>query len=49
MDKYTVTVGPKAYSFHDQTTGITIARGQKKELTPQEKSKELLLPVIWYW
>lgn len=23
-DKYTVTVGPRAYSFHDQSTGITI-------------------------
>lgn len=33
MDNYVVTVGPRAYSFHDQTTGITIVKGQKKELT----------------
>ena len=32
-DKYTVTVGPRAYSFHDQSTGITIARGEERELT----------------
>ena len=28
-----VTVGAKAYSFHDQSTGITIARGEERELT----------------
>lgn len=33
MTTYTVTTGPKAYSFHDQATGITIIRGQEKELT----------------
>lgn len=33
MDKYKVTVGDKAYSFHDQSTGITIARGEERELT----------------
>lgn len=33
MTNYTVTTGPKAYSFHDQATGITIIRGQEKELT----------------
>ena len=26
-----VTVGAKAYSFHDQSTGITIARGEERE------------------
>lgn len=37
--KYKVTTGPKAYSFHDQTTGITIARGETKELTPAQFMK----------
>lgn len=32
-EKIKVTVGAKAYSFHDQSTGITIARGEEKELT----------------
>lgn len=32
-DKYTVTVGPRAYSFHDQSTGITVCRGEDKELS----------------
>ena len=32
-DKIKVTVGAKAYSFHDQSTGITISRGEERELT----------------
>lgn len=36
METKIVTVGPKAYSFHDQATGITICRGYKKELTPRQ-------------
>jgi hypothetical protein len=32
-EKIKVTVGAKAYSFHDQLTGITIARGEERELT----------------
>lgn len=36
MANYIVTVGPKAYSFHDQSTGITIARGQEKELNSRQ-------------
>lgn len=32
-EKVKVTVGAKAYSFHDQSTGITIARGEERELT----------------
>lgn len=32
-EKIKVTVGAKAYSFHDQSTGITIARGEERELT----------------
>ncbi len=32
-EKIMVTVGAKAYSFHDQSTGITIARGEERELT----------------
>lgn len=36
MDKYKVTVGAKAYSFHDQSTGITICRGEEKELSARQ-------------
>ena len=32
-EKIKVTVGAKAYSFHDQSTGITIARGEERERT----------------
>lgn len=32
-EKIKVTVGAKAYSFHDQSTGITIVRGEERELT----------------
>ena len=35
-DKYTLTVGPRAYSFHDQSTSITICRGEEKELTSRQ-------------
>lgn len=35
---YQVTVGPNAYSFNDQSTGITIAKGEVKELTPSQFS-----------
>lgn len=30
---YFVTVGPKAYSFYDQSTGINVIKGEVKELT----------------
>ena len=36
-DKYTVTVGPRAYSFHDQSTGITVCRGAQRQ---QQRLKE---------
>lgn len=40
----TVTVGPRAYSFHDQSTGITISRGEAKELTSRQfNSKKIQL------
>lgn len=35
-DKYTVTVGPRAYSFHDQSTDITVCRGEDKELSRRQ-------------
>lgn len=35
-NKYKVTVGAKAYSFHDQSTGITICRGEEKELSARQ-------------
>lgn len=38
MEQRIVTVGPKAYSFHDQSTGITIIRGQQKTLTLRQFS-----------
>lgn len=34
--KYTITVGPRAYTFHDQSTGITVIKGFKKVLTPRQ-------------
>ena len=45
MDKlFTVTVGSRAYSFHDQSTGITISRGEAKELTSRQfNSKKIQL------
>jgi hypothetical protein len=36
MANYVVTCGPKAYSFHDQSTGITICRGEEKELSSRQ-------------
>lgn len=35
-EKYVVTVGPRAYSFHDQSTGITVCKGEEKELTRRQ-------------
>ena len=35
-EKYIVTVGPRAYSFHDQSTGITVCKGEDKELTRRQ-------------
>lgn len=35
-ERYTVTVGPRAYSFHDQSTGITVCKGEDKELTRRQ-------------
>lgn len=41
---FTVTVGSRAYSFHDQSTGITIARGEVKELSSRQfNSKKIQL------
>lgn len=31
-----VQLGPNAYSFNDQSTGISISRGDVKELTPRQ-------------
>ena len=35
-EKYIVTVGPRAYSFHDQSTGITVCKGEDKELARRQ-------------
>lgn len=32
--KIKVQLGPNAYSFNDQSTGVSICRGEVKELTP---------------
>lgn len=37
---YKVTVGSNAYSFHDQATGITICKGEVKELTSRQYSSK---------
>lgn len=36
MEQRIVTVGPRAYSFHDQSTGITVIRGQQKALNMKQ-------------
>lgn len=50
---FTVTVGSRAYSFHDQSTGITIARGEVKELSSRQFNSKrfnwLWLLVILLW
>lgn len=33
---YIVTVGTNAYSFNDQVTGISIAKGEERELTARQ-------------
>lgn len=41
-NKYVVTTGANAYSFHDQSTGITICRGEDRELSPRQyRSKKV--------
>lgn len=35
-EKYIVTVGPRAYSFHDQSTDITVCKGEDKELSRRQ-------------
>lgn len=35
-EKYIITVGPRAYSFHDQSTGITVCKGEDKELSRRQ-------------
>lgn len=44
--KFSVTVGAKAYSFYDQSTGINIIKGEIKELTPvQFRSKRVQMAI----
>lgn len=35
-NKYVVTVGSNAYSFTDQVTGISISKGEERELTARQ-------------
>ena len=46
-----VKVGTKAYIFHDPSTGITVKKGEIKELTvAQYNSKEsVLLSMVVIW
>lgn len=42
MANYVVTVGANAYSFNDQVTGISIAKGEERELTARQyKTKRI--------
>ena len=41
-----VKVGLKAYIFHDQSTGITIKKGEIKELTPQQYNSKRIRSAI---
>ena len=41
-----VKVGSKAYIFHDQSTGITIKKGEIKELTPQQYNSKRIRSAI---
>ena len=34
---YFITLGPKSNGFYDQITGITVARGEKVEITERQK------------
>lgn len=40
MAKRKVTIGNKAYSFHDQALGITICRGEVVELSSKQLSSK---------
>lgn len=43
---YKVTTGDKAYSFHDQSTGITVCHGEVVELTPvQFRTRRIQLAI----
>ena len=37
-EKFYVSLGPKANGFFDQVTGLTIARGQKVEITRAQRN-----------
>lgn len=44
--KYFVTVGPRAYSFYDQSTGINVIKGEVKELTgAQYRTKRVQMAI----
>lgn len=44
--EYSVTTGPKAYSFYDQSTGINVIKGEVKKLTPsQYRSKRIQMAI----
>lgn len=46
MANFSVTVGPHAYSFYDQSTGINVVRGEVKELTPvQYRTKRIQMAI----
>ena len=37
MKTYFISLGPKSNGFYDQITGITVARGEKVEITERQK------------
>lgn len=46
MNNYKITLGPNAYSFHDQSTGITLAKGEVKTITPAQFSNRRIRKAI---
>lgn len=46
MANIKVTLGERAYSFSDQATGIFLARGEVKELTPRQYSTKRIQRAI---
>lgn len=46
MSNIKVTVGNKAFSFHDQYTGVTVTKGEVVELNANQASSKRILQAI---
>ena len=46
MSNIKVTVGDKAFSFHDQYTGVTVTKGEVVELNANQASSKRILQAI---